>query len=325
MNPSRCHLRRSDVQLLESKFPGDVLADVDLSLCSRWRVGGKATCIVSPSDQASLKRCLLLCQQNQIRYIVLGSTSNVLFSDEGLNVLCISLAKLKNLQFHGDRVCAEMGVWVPNFARKLASQGLSGLEHIVGIPGSLGGVVFMNGGSLRRSIGDNIEWVKTLDHRGKERKYDRSECGFSYRTSAFQGKDEILVQAEFRLTSAPQASIRSEMLGILRSRRKKFPLNYPNCGSVFISDPKMYHEIGPPGAVIEKCGLKGVKIGGAQVSPDHANFIINLGGAKSSEIIGLIEMVRSTVRSQTGYVLKPEVRHVAADGRIRNIENLLSA
>jgi UDP-N-acetylmuramate dehydrogenase len=208
---------------------------------------------------------------------------------------------------------------VPCFARALASKGYSGLEHIVGIPGSLGGLIVMNGGSQRRGIGENIVKVWTVDSDGNEKNYIRKECNFGYRSSDFQTNHNIIIKAELELIQGNVSDVRKTMLEIFKSRRGKFPKNYPNCGSVFLSNPAYYHQFGPPGMIIEKLGLKGMKKGRAQISPQHANFIINLGGATSSDIQFLIQYAHKQVIDELGLSLEPEVKYLHPKNGIQNV------
>lgn len=299
---------------LQAKFPSQVRVDVPLSDYSRWRVGGMAKCVIFPSSEDEFIECIQFCRSSNVRYVVLGATSNLLFSDEGLGVLGISLCRLRGVKISGSKVVAQAGIWVPHFARRLALEGLAGLEHTVGIPGSLGGLIYMNGGSQRKGIGSHIVHVKTINSSGDKVVYRKEDCGFSYRHSEFQHLREVILEAEFQLTLGSKRNIKHEMLNILRDRRKKFPLKLPNCGSVFVSNPAMYEEYGPPGAVIERCNLKGVVVGRAQVSPEHANFIVNLGGATANDILRLIKLVQSKVFEMTGYKMVSEVRYMAEDG-----------
>src|SRR5690606_33120726 len=138
-------------------------------------------------------------------------------------------------------------------------------------PGTLGGLVYMNGGSQRKGIGDHVVEVNTVTRAGERKSYTREQCLFQYRASVFQRVDEIITGARFEFEYGDPQSIRRELLTILRSRRAKFPQKQPNCGSVFVSNPAMYADYGPPGKVIEACGLKGVVQGHAQISPLHAN------------------------------------------------------
>lgn len=302
------------IQQLQAAFTTQVHTNVPLAQYSRWRVGGIAQCVLVPTSEQALVECLQFCRTNNVGYVLLGATSNLLFSDEGLAVVAISLAALKRVAVQQGKVVAQAGIWVPHLARMLAGRGLTGLEHIVGIPGSLGGLIYMNGGSQRKGIGSHIVSVKTVNQAGDSNIYGQSECDFSYRHSSFQARNEIIVSAELQLAKAPVAAVRAEMLSILRSRRKKFPLKQPSCGSVFVSNPAMYAEYGPPGAVIERSQLKGLRQGGAQVSPEHANFIVNTGGATAKDILTLVKHVQQVAYKETGYKMVSEVRYMDSAG-----------
>ncbi len=306
------------VEDLNALVPGGVYRDVPLAQVSRWRVGGLAPLVVAPGSVTELQQLMAYVSRRRLRYVVLGSSSNLLFADEGLEVLAIHMGqRLSDFRVEGNRVWSEAGLWVPAFARRLARAGLTGAEHTCGIPGTLGGLICMNGGSQRKGIGDHIIDVVSVTPEGEKRIRSREECGFRYRTSVFQGLGEIIVGARFRFTSSgsPQA-IRSEMLTILGQRRRKFPRKLPNCGSVFVSNPAMYAQYGPPGAVIEACGLKGMRVGGAMISPLHANFIVNHDQARAADILTLIGVARRTVLERTGYNMAAEVCYVSPAGQI---------
>lgn len=300
---------------LHTEFPDIVFLNVSLASMSRWKIGGLAKCIVRPKSVNSLKEIISIVHKNNIPYIIIGSTTNLLFSDNGLNVLAIQISSsMSDVSFNGSEVYAEAGLWVPMFARKLSVKGLSGAEHICGIPGSLGGLLYMNGGSQRRGIGESVMEVCSITHDAEFKRYTHEECSFGYRKSIFQEKNEIIVSAKFCFEKKPPKLIKHEMLGILRSRRSKFPQKDPNCGSVFISNPEMYHAYGPPGLVIEKCGLKGERRGGAVISPMHANFIVNDNAATALDVLYLINLARTKVYSMTGYNMMAEAIYIDEKG-----------
>jgi UDP-N-acetylmuramate dehydrogenase len=228
--------------------------------------------------------------------------------------------RFSGFSFSGARVRAKGGVWVPRLVRNIADAGLSGMEHASGIPGSLGGLVTMNGGSLRRSVGENILSVDAVSHAGEMRTFSREECDFSYRHSFFQcsgTRDEerwIILGALLELTPGDRGAIRREQLRILEERRVKFPHHQPNCGSVFSNVPAVYDLAGPPGRIVEETGLKGKQVGGAQVSFCHANFIVNMGGATARDVLSLIGEVRRRVYDRIGVWLDCEVRYADERG-----------
>ncbi len=303
---------------LKALAPDGVHTCVPLSELSRWRVGGLAQVAVSPASVDQIEAVMAYVHRHQVPYVILGSSSNLLFADEGLEVLAVHLgANLAGFQTEGNRVWSGAGIWVPAFARKLALAGLTGGEHSCGIPGTLGGLICMNGGSQRKGIGDHVVDVTTVSAEGVRRVWPREACGFDYRKSVFQSRRDIIVSARFEFEPAESVSaVRRTMLDILGQRRRKFPRKMPNCGSVFVSNPAMYAEFGPPGAVIEQCGLKGMRIGGAMISPLHANFIVNHDRASARDILALISVARNSVRERTGYDMVAEVCYVSPQGRI---------
>lgn len=295
----------------------DVLPDLDLGRFSRWKIGGTADCVVCPRSTAALREVILLAREAGVPVTVIGLTTNLLFAQEGVRALVIHLGpQFAGMRITGNRVWGQAGVWVPGFARRAAKAGLSGIEHLAGIPGTLGGLICMNGGSQRKGIGDHLVSATALDLDGTLHTYDRAQCGFAYRTSVFQQNHQIITEAEFEYETARDAkAVRREMKHILEDRRRKFPQKLPNCGSVFVSNPALYASVGPPGAVIEKCGLKGTARGGAEISHLHANFIVNRGGATTADVLYLIDLIRTRVQQETGCDLEAEAKYVDTLGR----------
>lgn len=303
------------VKTIAKDFRGEIATDVPLKQLSRWRIGGTAQCIMRPSCHADIECFVHYMQRFNMDYAVIGATSNLLFADEGVFVPLLQIDQnYSHLTIEAGSITCQSGAWVPGFSRALAQQGLAGLEHIVGIPGTLGGLVCMNGGSQRKGVGEFITRVKTVTTSGETRVYNNEDCQFAYRHSIFLELDDIISEIQFLLPSANKQQIHSEMLAILRSRSKKFPRKQPNCGSVFVSNPAMYAEYGSPGEVIERCGLKGLCRGGARISPLHANFIVNENNASARDVLGIIHQVRNTVKNTTGYAMKAEALFVHPNG-----------
>ena len=289
-----------------------------------WRIGGPADYLVEPRSAEETALARRIARDAGLPCLVIGHGSNMLFDDAGYRGMIIRLGgRFARARFDGRRVYAEAGTWTPALARACAGRGLSGLEHAVGIPGNFGGLVFMNGGSMRQNIGDVVTYVDYLDENNEQRRLPASECEFSYRHSIFQHKDWIVTGAALELKQSDAETIRRAMLGVMQERRGKFPLELPNCGSVFSNDEALYAKFGPPGMVIEKAGLKGTRSGGVKVSERHANFIVNTGGATSHDVFELIRVVRREILERTGFTLKCEVRYAAPDGRCDRIDLFL--
>lgn len=303
---------------LERLCPGGVLRDVALSDVSRWRIGGRANTILRPANAAQLAQLREYFADHEIPHLVIGATSNLLFSDAGLFVPCIQIGgQLSDIHITDGLVEAEAGAWVPGLARRIMQASLTGAEHICGIPGTLGGLICMNGGSQRKGIGSAVVEVVSVDRTGQIIRRDQEACGFAYRTSIFQTSSEVIVSASLRLEPGrDKREIRREMLEIMGNRRRKFPQKQPNCGSVFKSNPAMYAEVGPPGAVIERLGFKGQRIGDALVSPHHANFIVNDGKARARDVLQLIAIIRNRVLEETGYTMDAEALFVTSTGGV---------
>ena len=299
-------------------MPGAVEERVDLALHSHWRIGGKADIVVRPRSVEELSRLRGWLAAEGLAYVVIGASTNLLFSDEGLRAVCVEIGPdLAGIRVEGNRIFCEPGAWAPSIARAAMKAGLTGIEHICGIPGTIGGLVYMNGGSQRHGIGEAVVRVVTIDQQGRVGSRTAEECGFRYRRSIFQETGEIVAGVELNLTpGGDPVAIRREMLQIMSSRRRKFPKKQPNCGSVFVSNPAFYAEYGPPGVVIERMGFKGATVGGAQVSPLHANFIVNIGGATAGDVLTLIHRIRKKVAEGTGYLMEVEARFVTPDGII---------
>lgn len=292
--------------------------DISMAEHSQWKAGGKIAAVACPTSKIEISGLINWCALNELPYVVIGGTTNLLFCDEDIDAIAIHIGShFSTYAISDNSVIASSGIWVPKLAKVVMHAGLSGIEHICGIPGSLGGLVVMNGGSQRKNIDKSIKYVETIDSGGRIKKYQHSDCEFEYRGSVFQKNKEVIVEIQLALNEITnRKTIRREMLSILRDRRKKFPRKTPNCGSVFQSRGDVYDRYGPPGKIIEKCGLKGLNDGRAQVSLEHANFIVNKGGAKASEIKNLINTVRDQVYDKYNVVLEVEPKYVDGFGSI---------
>lgn len=295
------------------------LRNVSLATLSRWRIGGPADIVVRPKSCEEAAGVLQFLNEIAMPYVIAGDGSNILFDDAGLRVplVVISRAFDEFVDLGRGRIKAGAGLWVPTFVRKVISCGLKGPEHAIGIPGTLGGLIVMNGGSQRKGIGDQLVSVTVIDEAGKIKFMSREDCKFSYRQSALQNSGLLLAEAEFLYEAGDVSSLRRAAVATLAERKRKFPRYLPNCGSVFISDPRMYETVGPPGFAIESVGLKGHRIGDAEISPLHANFIVNRGQARSSDVLALIHLMRRKVLDETGFSMPCEVRHMTTDGTLR--------
>lgn len=308
---------RTALQELARKDIGPHRFDAPLAEHCTWKIGGPADLLVMPERVEQIQRLVAYTHRQQIPLVVIGQGSNLLFADAGLRGVVLKLGRnFAQLQIDGSRIHAEAGVWVPQLARLAARAGLTGLEHTIGIPGTVGGLVLMNGGSQRQAIGSCVRRVEVLERDGTSASLTPEECHFAYRHSALQARGAVVLGIELECQPGELRSIRAVMLKDLQERRRKFPRKQPNCGSVFLSTGEMHATVGPPGKIIEEAGLKGTRIGGAEVSRRHANFIINCGDAKAADVLALIAHIRRVVAATIGFDLGCEVRYVSPEGEI---------
>jgi len=297
----------------------DIRCDVPLAALGRWRIGGPADRVVTPSSREVLAATLRIIKRTGVPHVIIGDGSNLLFDDAGFRGVVVKVGRaFGGIEISRDgHVRSGAGLWVPSFVRQTIKAGLAGVVHAIGIPGTLGGLCAMNGGSQRKGIGEHLLCLDAMDYEGVIHRLDQARLEFAYRRSRLQDGGLVVVEAQFQLVPGDREAFYREAIEILGSRRRKFPKVRANCGSVFVSDPKLYSMIGPPGLAIERAGLKGQAIGGAQISPDHANFIVNNGRARSSDVLALIAHARSRVAALTGVTMEAEVRHVAPNGVVR--------
>ena len=282
----------------------DTKENEPMRLHTTFRIGGAADFFSSPSDISQLIASLTLCRENQVPYMILGNGSNMLVSDGGIEGVVIDLsASFTSIARDGCTLSADAGVLMPRLARFAMDGGLSGMEQISGIPGTLGGVVCMNAGAYGREIKDIITSVTYLDEDLSVKKASGDELGFGYRKSMFSDRNCIVLSAELALCPGDPKKIQSETAIYTEKRVSKQPLNLPSAGSVF-KRPEGYFA----GDLIERAGLKGFRIGGAEVSKKHAGFIVNADNASAADVIALIEHIQKTVKEKFSVALEPEIK-----------------
>lgn len=297
-------------QELETKIKGRVLAQVPLKNYTTWRVGGPADLLCIPVEKSDVALALAFAREHSLPVTVIGNGSNLLVLGGGIRGLVLSLSRGLNFSdIHGELMVSGGGVLLPALARQACRASLSGLEFAAGIPATLGGAIIMNAGAFGQNIGALIQEVETIQLDGTEKKWRGTELSFGYRYSSLQGKNLIILQAALRLAPAVKDEITAHMERNLASRKRTQPLEFPTAGSVFRNPPGDY-----AGRIIEAVGLKGFCLGDAQVSPKHANFIINRGNATGQEIKLLIETIQKRVCQATGIELVPEVMIVGEEG-----------
>lgn len=277
--------------------------EVPLKDYSTFGIGGRAAYFVDATTLEEVKEALAFSAAKKIPYLALGKGSNTLFPDQGFDGLVIHLM-IDNLEhIGGGKFGVGAGYSFTRLGTKTARLGFSGLEFASGIPGSVGGAIWMNAGAGGAETKDCLESVRFVTRYGEEQVHLKSELEFSYRCSSFQQMDGVIVGATFQLT--PSKSARQDQIDLLRYRTKTQPYDAMSCGCMF-RNPEGHSA----GALIEQCGLKGVSVGDAQVSPVHANFIINRGEASAEDVVLLVEKVKALVKEQVGIELETEVRAI---------------
>ncbi len=278
--------------------------NVDMSAYTSFKAGGRAAALIKVSSVKGLRDVLKTLARYEIPHFFLGNGSNVLFKDEGYPGAVIKMQDFADAAINGDRAICQTGIYMSSLARILLSEGLSGFEFASGIPGSLGGGLFMNAGAYGGELKDIVRSVRAVSPDGaEERVFSAEEMKLGYRSSILQENGFIAVEAELQLEEGRQSQIEEKMRELASKRNAKQPVQFPSAGSTFKRPEGFF-----AGKLIEDAGLKGVSVGGAQVSTLHSGFIINRGGATATDIILLIDLVRNTVYDKFGIMLEPEVR-----------------
>lgn len=283
----------------------EVKENVSMKDYTTFKTGGNCQLLISPNSVGALTEIVKECNKSDITYTVLGNGSNVLVSDDGLDGIVIHIAEnLSKIKLLNDTtIYCQAGAKLGSLCNFALDNSLAGLEFAFGIPGSVGGAVFMNAGAYGGEMKDVVTKVCHIDTDGNEGYLIGDNLSFGYRKSAYEENGYIITGVEISLEKGKQTEIKEKMTELLGRRKDKQPLEYPSAGSTFKRP-----EVGFAGAFIEECGLKGKQIGGAMVSEKHAGFIINYDNATSSDILKLMDYVKETVKKEKGVLLTPEVR-----------------
>lgn len=273
-----------------------------------FKVGGSAEALCFLEKLGDLQRIVAFLHREKISYLVAGRGSNLLVKDGGLEGAVIMLqANLAAVEMdpRDDRIIlAGGGLTIVELLTTCSKKGLSGLEFLAGIPGTVGGAVAMNAGAWQQDVGSRVETVEVVTPAGEWAEIDRGNLEFSYRASSLPD-GVVIVRARLKLDPERPERVSETIAGYLRRRKASQPLTYPSAGSIFKNPPGDY-----AGRLIEAAGLKGKRVGGAMISPEHANFIVNTGEAKAGDVLALMELARSKVKEKTGVELEPEIRIV---------------
>lgn len=280
---------------------------IAMSNYTSMQVGGIASIVATVRNAEELITAIREAKNHYIKYVVVGNGSNVVFSDKGFDGLVILTGGMKNFSVEGNIIKADCGASISRVAIAAQKAGLSGLEFAYGIPGTVGGGVFMNAGAFGGNMSDVVISSICYDTRNDcIRKIDLNEHEFEYRESIYSKNSHLIILAVMmELVPGQMNEIISKMNQNVRARKEKQPLEFPSAGSVF-KRPLGYYA----GEMIEKCGLKGYRIGGAEVSEKHAGFIINRGDATASDVMNLVEHIKNTVFNEYGVELECEIKFI---------------
>ena len=289
--------------LYEIVGEGNIIENEPLEKHTTFRIGGPARYFLTPDSEETLKKAILICKEHNIDFYVIGNGSNLLVSDKGICGAVIRLAgEFREISKQENVLRCGAGATLAKLCTFAQHNSLAGLEFAFGIPGSVGGAVYMNAGAYGGEMKDVLLSVTHLTPGGVVETVPADTLNLSYRHSIYKENGCVVLFAEFQLKEGNKVKIKELMDDIMNRRVTKQPLEYPSAGSVFKRPEGAF-----AGALIQDCGLKGCSIGGAQVSEKHSGFIINTGNATCSDVINLITYVQQTVKERTGFTLEREI------------------
>jgi len=281
-----------------------IIIDAEMKFYTTFKAGGKASILVMPESTKEIIEIKAICSEENLECFLMGNGSNLLVSDKGFNGLIMKLGSgFEKCYVDGNVLYAQSGALLSKVTKIAATAGLSGLEFASGIPGSVGGAIYMNAGAYDGEIRDTIISARCIDKNGKIISLDKDEMEFSYRKSIFWHKEYVIIEGSFQLEPDNEEDILQRMREFNKRRNEKQPINLPSAGSTF-KRPDGYYA----GKLIEDAGLKGLINGGASVSKLHAGFIVNDNNATADEIIDLIEIVKAKVHEKSGVTLESEIK-----------------
>ncbi len=281
-----------------------------LSQYCTMKIGGECDILVKPATESAVLELLAVCRSGKIPYFILGRGSNVLFSDNGFHGVIIFLGELSEISVSGNTITAGAGAGLFSVCKTALENSLSGMECLYGIPGTVGGALFMNAGAYGGEMKDIVRSCRYIDENGEIREMSAREMDLSYRHSVFAERKCCILSVTMELVKSDFDAIKAKMDEVAKKRRDKQPLEFPSCGSTF-KRPKE----GFAAAFIEECGLKGYRIGGAEVSEKHSGFVINRGGATAADVLALVEHIKRTVFEQKGVELECEMLVIDVRGK----------
>ena len=298
------------VEKLKTILPPErLMINEPMSKHTTFEIGGPADYLIFPASLTEVKQVFAALREFGVPFTILGNGSNVLVRDKGVRGAIVKFnSPFSYIRRDGNRLIAGAGAFLKDVSEFAAAAGLSGLEFAVGIPGSIGGAVFMNAGAYGGEMSDCVDKVRSVTIDGELREFSVAALDLGYRQSVFQRNGHAICEVEFTLSPGDKETIRARMADYTARRETKQPLDLPSAGSTF-KRPQGYYA----GTLIDQTGLKGLKIGGAQVSEKHAGFVVNTGGATAADVIALIAEVQKRVWDAHGVKMQPEVRIIGEE------------
>lgn len=305
------NLEKAYKALSEYFQPDQLLQNESMKKHTSFRIGGPADLMIIPSGIEQIRLAYKVLRDNNVPVMVMGNGTNLLVRDKGIRGAVIKIAnRFNRAEVKGETILAQAGILLSALSNLALKHSLKGLEFASGIPGTLGGAVTMNAGAYGGEMKDVIEWVSVmdLDEDGRIITLGRNELGLGYRTSIIQESNMIVLEVFMQLEKGRYEESKALIQELTKRRQEKQPLSYPSAGSAF-KRPVGYYA----GKLIQDAGLKGMRVGDAQISEKHSGFIINLGNATACDVIQLIEKAKTRVKEHTGVELIPEVRIIGED------------
>ena len=293
-------------EALRNVIARKILYDEPMSRHTSLNVGGNAGALVLIKSEDQLIEVIRRLREKRINYFPAGNLTNIIVRDGGYRGAILLMTGMKEIRCEytpegGDFISAQAGAALAKVVSRSATEELTGLEFCAGIPGSVGGAVWMNAGAYGKEMKDVIKKLFLLDAEGGKKTMNREEISFGYRKTEFP-PDTIILGAQLKLEKGERAKIKKKISEILQWRQQKHPLEFPNAGSIFKNLPMQI-----AGELIEEMGMKGMNVGDAQISPKHANFIVNRGKATASDVLELIALIQAKAEKEKGVNLEPEV------------------
>ena len=292
---------------LKQSLPQDaVLLNEPMSKHTTFKIGGPADCFVMPSTVEEAMSVIKTIRKYDVPFTMLGNGSNLLVMDKGIRGIVVNLnERFAKITQDGITIHAQCGALMADVSKFAGACGLTGIEFAVGIPGSIGGCIFMNAGAYDGEIKNVVKSVTTVNKNGEVVHYTNEQAQFGYRHSAFQDNGDLILEVELELSFGDKEAIQAKMADLTARREAKQPLELPSAGSTFKRPPGYF-----AGTLIDQTGLKGLTVGGAQVSKKHAGFVVNIGGATAQNVLDLIAQVQQRVYEKHGVKLYPEVKMI---------------